>query len=229
MTKRAQYGFTLVEIAVVLVIIGLLLGGVLKGQELIASARVRHLADQRAAIEAAFHGFRDRYRAVPGDMPRSDADHAIGAGVTSGGNGNGRVDAHWAEVNAAWEHLSRAGFIQGSYPGAAQASTGRTAPTNVFGGVLVLAHDDGYAGAEATRRRLLHLGRNVPAAVARELDVKIDDGRPATGRLRNAATRGSPLGEAGQSAPGCTRTGEDGTEIWDVDADVQDCNPTYLF
>jgi prepilin-type N-terminal cleavage/methylation domain-containing protein len=67
-TRAAQGGFTLVEIAIVLVIIGLLLGGILKGQELITSARVRNLADQASAVQAAYYGFVDRYHAIPGDM-----------------------------------------------------------------------------------------------------------------------------------------------------------------
>ena len=67
MNNKQQTGFTLVEIAIVLVIIGLLLGGILKGQELINSARVRNLADQNSGVQAAYFGFIDRYRQVPGD------------------------------------------------------------------------------------------------------------------------------------------------------------------
>ncbi len=70
---KKQSGFTLVEIAIVLVIIGLLLGGILKGQELINSARVRNLADQNSGIQAAYYGFIDRYRQVPGDMTPQNA------------------------------------------------------------------------------------------------------------------------------------------------------------
>ena len=58
---RRQSGFTLVEIAIVLVVIGLLLGGILKGQELVNSARVRSLADLNASAQAAYFGFIDRY------------------------------------------------------------------------------------------------------------------------------------------------------------------------
>ena len=65
--KRNANGFTLIEIAIVLVIIGLLLGGVLKGQELITGARVRNLISQQDGIKAAFFGFQDRFRALPGD------------------------------------------------------------------------------------------------------------------------------------------------------------------
>ena len=72
-----QRGFTLVEIAIVLVIIGLLLGGILKGQELINSARVRNLADTTTGIQAAYYGFIDRYRRIPGDWNSTGATLAI--------------------------------------------------------------------------------------------------------------------------------------------------------
>ncbi len=232
--QRPQRGFTLVEIAIVLVVIGLLLGGVLKGQELIASARVRSMADQQAGIQSAFYGFQDRFRAVPGDMPEGDADEAIQATVTTGGDGNGQIDdggnSIWEEANAVWEHMSKAGFLKGSYDGDdTNASDADTAPTNSFGGVLVLAWDDGYTGNNPARL-ILHMGRNVPVSVARELDVKLDDGEPNTGILRNALTTGSPYSDngVGHSADDCIDTS--GDPIWDIATNnVQDCHPTYLF
>jgi len=65
--KRAQKGFTLVEIAIVLVIIGLLLGGILKGQEMITQAKIKNVIADYSGISAAYHGYQDRYRAIPGD------------------------------------------------------------------------------------------------------------------------------------------------------------------
>src|SRR5688572_32426776 len=89
-----QAGFTLIEIAIVLVIIGLLLGGVLKGQELITSARVRNLISQQDGIKAAYFGFLDRYRALPGDYNAASTNiPGISAGCNAGnGNGNGRIE-----------------------------------------------------------------------------------------------------------------------------------------
>lgn len=244
--KRQQRGFTLVEIAVVLVIIGLLLGGVLKGQELISSARVRNLADQQSGIQAAYFGFQDRYRAVPGDMNKDEAASAIGVSDESiytgadfpGGNANGRLEdpsdtANWDELNAVWAHLSAAGFMKGSYLGSGSApDAGNTevSPLNVFSSPVILARHAGYVGA-STPRLVLHMGQNIPADIARELDVKVDDGKPETGTLRNAAGSGGSANPY-ESGVDCRSSGSGGggtDNSWDVTSNPQNCNPTYLF
>src|SRR5690348_15917103 len=91
--KRYTQGFTLIEIAIVLVIIGLLLGGVLKGQELITGARVRNLISQQDGVKAAFFGFQDRYRALPGDYASADTNINC-TPACSKGNGNGRIESN---------------------------------------------------------------------------------------------------------------------------------------
>src|SRR2546430_13048603 len=69
--KSRQQGFTLVEIAIVLVIIGLLLGGILKGQEMITQAKIKNVIADFSGVSAAYHGYQDRYRAIPGDDPNA--------------------------------------------------------------------------------------------------------------------------------------------------------------
>src|SRR3954471_6949218 len=86
--RKLQKGFTLIEIAIVLVIIGLLLGGVLKGQELITGARVRNLVQQQDGVKAAYFGFLDRYRALPGDYKQATTTIT---GATTDGNADGQV------------------------------------------------------------------------------------------------------------------------------------------
>ena len=175
--KGKQSGFTLVEIAIVLVIIGLLLGGILKGQELINSARVRNLADTTAGIQAAYYGFIDRYRRVPGDWNAAGASQAIGVTVSDGGNDNGQIDngtatADWLEPNAMWVQLAAAGFIQGSYAGGTGAPTNDNgvAPLNAFNNVMVMGRTDDFADAPSARLHLV-IGRGVPVDVMRELDL----------------------------------------------------------
>src|SRR5262245_26033538 len=116
---RKAAGFTLIEIAIVLVIIGLLVGGVVKGQELITSARVRSLIAQQDGAKAAFFGFQDRYRAIPGDYAAAGTGINCGAAACLSGDGSGYIDAPNSsgihEEILAWHHLSASGFLGGSY------------------------------------------------------------------------------------------------------------------
>ncbi|MEF8720682.1 MAG: prepilin-type N-terminal cleavage/methylation domain-containing protein [Candidatus Accumulibacter necessarius] len=77
--KKQQSGFTLVEIAIVLVIIGLLLGGVLKGQELINSAKVKNMIGDFRTVSSLVYGYQDRFKAFPGDQNQNQLDDAFGA------------------------------------------------------------------------------------------------------------------------------------------------------
>ncbi|MFT5393409.1 MAG: prepilin-type N-terminal cleavage/methylation domain-containing protein [Gammaproteobacteria bacterium] len=238
--RKAQSGFTLVEIAIVLVIIGLLLGGILKGQELINSARVRNMADMNAGVQAAYYGFIDRFRRVPGDWGNVPATNAIGVAIQGGGDDNGRIDnpadAPFTEPNALWEQLSKAGFIQGSYSGAATEPTTNTnqTPLNAFNNVVLLGRTADYIdrdNAPSVRLNLV-LGRGVPVDIARELDVKLDDGIPDTGVLRLAVTTGAVFGDLGASSPApeaCSIADANGIQIYDIAGDPQDCNTVFLY
>src|SRR3954463_9260347 len=89
--KRNQ-GFTLVEIAIVLVIIGLLLGGILKGQEMITQAKIKNVIADMSGVSAAMYGYQDRYKALPGDDAK--ADRWAGAPA---GNGNGIIEGKYSD------------------------------------------------------------------------------------------------------------------------------------
>lgn len=250
MYNNKQKGFTLVEIAIVLVIIGLLLGGILKGQELINSARVRNLADQNSGIQAAYYGFIDRYRQVPGDWIVADAEQAIGdPDIDVGGNGNGRVDNTYAEAAALWAQLGRAQFLSGGFTPAAADPTNdveyaAVAPVNAFNGPLILTRNRGYTGTRSDRLNL-HMGRNVPVNIARELDVKIDDSLPNTGVLRltqddgNVATFDALDFEdvfvacatvaAANDVGNAAGTNNGTTDIYDIYDDSTDCGQVFLY
>lgn len=225
--KAKQDGFTLVEIAIVLVIIGLLLGGILKGQELITSARVRNMADQNSSVQAAYYGFLDRYRAIPGDLPAAQACTLLGVCPGPGGNGDSVIlDAGGtAEAAAVWLHLARAGFLNGSYAGTGALAAPTVAPGNVYGQPLVLSHSASYQGLGATNRLNLALGRQAPVKVYQELDTKLDDGLPLTGVLRAALATGATYTPVAEGLAGCVSA----TNTWDIAADAQDCNGVFLY
>ncbi len=251
--KHRQSGFTLVEIAIVLVIIGLLLGGILKGQELINSARVRNLADRANGTQAAYFGFMDRYRQVPGDMDNVTAQTALGIPVPPGlaGNpvsplsNNGQLDpdrytgdAVWNEPNAAWEQLSRAGFVQGTFagtPGTEPTAGNNLAPLNSFNSPMLLGFTTDYFDlGGAPRRMSLVMGRGLSVHLLRELDVKMDDGLPATGVVRAApngpATVFRGVNNWGGSDPAidCVNPAQNANVYNTVDQSL-DCNAVLIF
>jgi prepilin-type N-terminal cleavage/methylation domain-containing protein len=221
MKRKNESGFTLVEIAIVLVIIGLLLGGILKGQQLINSARVRNLADQNSGIQAAYYGFIDRFRTLPGDMTPANACTNIGQAVdrfascgtpanAPGGDANGRIDTI-EEAGSVWAHLSAAGFLNGSFSGqqsgvatlldAATYQNGvatGSVPPNAFQGPILLAHTSEYVvqNARSTVSRLAYsFGGLIPVPILRDLDQKLDDGVAGSGVLVSSAdsTDGTPV------------------------------------
>ena len=242
--KRRQSGFTLVEIAIVLVIIGLLLGGIIQGQQLINSARVKNLAETNSGVQAAYFGFIDRYRQIPGDMDNTTANNAIGVTIASDGNGNGRLDNDpttaatlFNENNGAWEQLSKAGFIQGSYAGTPGEPlfNNNLAPVNAFNNPMLLGVTSDYqdAGSAAVARLHLVIGRGIPVQILRELDVKVDDGVPDTGVLRATVQeptvfQGTNKWGGSDAAVACVDATPN-PSIYYVALNSPDCNGVFIF
>lgn len=230
--RHKQKGFTLIEIAIVLVIIGLLLGGVLKGQELIQNARVRNIIAMQDGVKAAFFGFQDRYRGIPGDYTLANANTNIpGAGTQCGGNGDSLIKNVTTGTSAstenicAWYHLSKSGFITGNYDGGG-SSTASTAnsPSNAFGGLMQLIFDGNYYSSTATTGNSdihnVKTGINLPSVVLAEVDRKIDDGSPVTGGFR--------FSTFGSAAATCV-TGSGASQTWDISGTQSVCGGASLF
>lgn len=223
--RKSQSGFTLIEIAIVLVIIGLLLGGVLKGQELITSARVRNLIATQDGVKAAYFGFLDRYRALPGDYSAAIAN-IPGCTACTNGNNNGQIRMIAAgdtvdEPNNVWEHLSKSGFMTGSYVYSAGAATTGNTPTNPYGSFLQLIYDAVYDGSPTTRHNL-KTGANIPSDIMAEVDRKIDDGSAVGGQLRY-----SSYGSAAAGSGTCYLAAAPNT--WQSATTNSNCGAALLF
>lgn len=216
-------GFTLIEIAIVLVIIGLLLGGVLKGQELINNAKVRNIISQQDSYKAAFFAFQDRFRALPGDYLQAAAN-IPGNPATPNGDGNSRVEeANAAACNEsviAWLQLARAGFISGNFNSACNsAANAGTVPTNAYGGIVQLVFDANFNGVQPPLTHNLKTGRLIPVTIISEIDRKLDDGFPDSGIFRFSGWQGA--------AANCVVAGV--PPAWNIAGAAADCGGAYLF
>ncbi|MBI5890358.1 MAG: prepilin-type N-terminal cleavage/methylation domain-containing protein [Nitrosomonadales bacterium] len=190
--KRNQSGFTLIEIAIVLVIIGLLLGGVLKGQELINSARVKNLATDFKNIPVYIYGYQDKFRALPGDDAQV-VNHVAGTLATTGGTvGNGVIEGDWNsgtdtdESILFWQHVRLAGLATGSTTPAAADYM----PVNASGGIIgitsgtnVAANAAMTSGGVALRGSYIICSAGILGKFVKQLDLQMDDGNTAGGSM----------------------------------------------
>jgi prepilin-type N-terminal cleavage/methylation domain-containing protein len=199
---RSQRGFTLVELSIVLIIIGLLIGGILKGQELIRNAQSKALISQIDAFRAANNSFIDRYGQLPGDFSRASELLPAKSDGSSGqldGDGNGRIGGlgNDGESLQYWQHLAAADLIGGiagiaPVPGVG-LPVGRI-PGSVWNAVNAATPGGELCAACTLRGNYWRLGApdenaltTIPLMTADEaylLDLKIDDGRPTTGLMQ---------------------------------------------
>jgi prepilin-type N-terminal cleavage/methylation domain-containing protein len=212
--KRNQSGFTLIEIAIVLVIIGLLLGGVLKGQELINSAKVKNLATDFKNIPIYIYGYQDKYKALPGDQNQADLDANFGAAIASVCTPDttashcvthdGVIEGGWDATDVAdesyvfWQHVRLAGFSAGSTT-LADASYRPTNAVNGFIGVTNAAQSPVKVDAAAVpplagiKGTYIVCSNAIPGKFAKQLDVTLDDGNTQTGSVQ-VVPAGTPSG-----------------------------------
>lgn len=201
--KISQEGFSLIELAIALIVIGIILGGILKGHELIENARLKKTISQITHYQMAIATFMDQYEALPGDFAFATSTFGVQA---RDGNQNGVVEgrglAHQGEALEFWQHLAFAGSIpnpgiasshgQGHFGFGAPASpigggfTVETTPETGLDGLwLILGNENGDRGN----------GPLLTPAQASFLNRKLDDGNPSTGRVRSREGHGVSPGK----------------------------------
>ncbi len=197
-SRNRQSGFTLIEIAIVLVIIGLLLGGVLKGQEMINSAKVKNIANDFRQIPVYIYGYQDRFRAIPGDDARVVANIS-GTLATSpaGVQGNSVINGLWNsstntdESFLFWQHVRLAGLAAGP----TDIANPNYTPRNADNGIMGIQSNVAFATITlptAMTGTYIICSDGILGKFVKQLDVTLDDGESSTGSVRAVL----------QSAPG---------------------------
>lgn len=194
-------GFSLIELALAMAVIALIAGGIFKGRDLIDQARIQNLAAQLGQFELAVSSFETRYGALPGDMATASVAFPT-LGDNGNGNGNGAIDTP-AEAAKAFQTLGLGEFIAGQFDGAISAigaCPASSCPGTSLGGRLQFLTGVLPTGTGGFRA-LLSAGGRLTVAQLADLDRRLDDGKPGSGRFRLA-----------QNDPGACISGSD----WNV-------------
>lgn len=220
---KAANGFSLVELSIVLVILGLLTGGILAGQSLIRAAELRSVAADFQRYHAAVMSFRDKYMGLPGDMTTAYQFWGTAAGCTNtivvaegtGCNGNGDGAWKWwnSEGARGWQFMALSGLIEGSYTGVVVTSVGSVPGTNQpaskIGNAGYYLHYSATDMVTSLRRNAISIGAVISSAntdgpvltpsEAWNIDSKLDDGLPERGMFRSFTASGATLCITGTS------------------------------
>jgi len=179
-----QTGFTLVEISITLVIIGLLIGSVIKAQEMITNARMKRIEKDQSNVYLAIKTYQDRYASLPGDDNRAASRFSIYFdGINDptvsdiNGNGDGWYDGNWigaanSETANLWKHLRASGLIEGDPDDNSQ-------PKNAFSGKIGVRDDSLQIAGPVT------VFGQIGGHVAAVLESRDDDGNPSSGRIQS--------------------------------------------
>ncbi len=204
---KKQSGFTLIELAIVLVIIGLLLGGVLKGQELINSAKVKNMASDFRNAQVQIYSYQDKFRALPGDD--SAAKNHVNA--TNDGNGDGLISGAWdaasGETFDYWQHVRLAGLATGP-----TVTTDATyLPTNAEGGRIGVQSNPDKTIANLKGSYAI-CSAGILGKFAKQLDTALDDGNTAGGNVMVASSVTGVTAVAAVTSIGNSPTIDDSTK-----------------
>jgi type II secretory pathway pseudopilin PulG len=204
----------LVEIAIVLVIIGLLLGGILKGQEMITQAKIKNVINDFNGVTAAVNSYQDRYRALPGDDASASTRWSTQGAVA--GNGDGALQGLYnapssatlavgQESNLFWWHLRLGGFVPGAVTAGVVAAGAQ--PPNATNGIIGVQSSIG-GGANLGFSSNIVCSSNLPDKIAIAVDTQMDDGTPGAGEIRGAQQSQPNPAVPATAATGYQETGQ---------------------
>lgn len=185
-------GFTLVEISIVLVITGLLVGGVLKSQEMITNSKLKRIVSDHSGIAIAIFTYQDRYLQLPGDDTEAMLRFSIYAlGDPVNGNGNSIIEGNWndastgditialtSETNMLFAHLRASGLIPGG-------GIDDTKPTNAYGGLIGIKDGSLDIAGHVT------IFGQIEGAIAKIIESRLDDGNPDAGKIQSGISSGA--------------------------------------
>ena len=196
---KKQAGFTLIELAIVLVIIGLLLGGVLRGQELINSAKAKNITADLKNVQIFIYGYQDKFRAIPGD-DANVATHINGgtpATTPAGTLNNAQINGTWNSATATdesflfWQHVRLAGFATGPTAVGDAAYLPRNAESGRFGVQSLNAAFVTIVDVAPMTGSYVTCTENIAGRLVKQIDANLDDGNTATGSLRAVLAAGN--------------------------------------
>ncbi len=229
-------GFSLLELSIVLVIIGLIAGGVVAGQAMIHAAELRSVVTDISQYQTALNTFRDKYLGKPGDLRNAEdfwgtdvsgCPSGGGAG-TCNGDSNGAYDAAGEDMRA-WQQLALAELVEGSFTGVASATTTgleydvNIPSASVGGGYWLVNTTSPHYGKRGNLLELGAFNSTAPAVLnnsvlnsidAAYLDSKIDDGQADSGNVYgldggDATARTCTTGIASETSSSYILTNED--------------------
>jgi prepilin-type N-terminal cleavage/methylation domain-containing protein len=190
---RACLGFTLIELSIVLIIISLIMGGILKGQQLINIAKEKQLESDFTSIPQMIYSYQDKFKALPGDDISADNRFSSASNLVQNGDGENLILGDWFVFNPTmdssiiWQHLRLAGLMSGE----TNMLSPNYLPKNSLGKAIEIHSASGIAGespildnqGKALKGTYIICSRGISGELALSLDIHLDDGNPSTGSM----------------------------------------------